>query len=355
MSVRAVHVLARVRTALAFLVAAMLTGADAAAAGSLRHAPLDDRGSPRFSSTFIDPYSVFNATQTRLDAMFDAQRAAGITTVIVQWTAAERADGSFAATWPAGPETGYLPFDTVLERILRAAERYDTDVWLGLALRSELLDAPETRDDPVALRRVAEVTHAHASDLIRQFPGRFTGWYIPSEPGYQTVADPDRLARHMNFIGSIASQLKAVAPRVPVMISPSVPRAIEGDLTGVEFMDRLLPMMLNPHIDVWNLQVGYKMTAWSPGSNAALLRTGDRVARATGGAVWATFYVPGPGDSNYPIDLAELLLHMRAVDDVGVPMSMWTFDSSMNPDPARSGWEARAALFDAYVRSRRDV
>lgn len=302
----------------------------------------------RFGATYLDPYSVFNASDARLNVMFESQAAAGIDSVIVQWTGAMQSSGKIVTTYPAGVGTGFGAWDSVLPRLLAAAERHGVDVWLGLVLKSNALDDPGTRDDAELLGRIAEADAIIADDLLDKYEGQFSGWYIPTEPGYQTVSDSARLALHTDYVTHIADRLDQLPKDLPVMISPSVPRAIEGNMSGTQFIEALRPMIETSGVDVWNLQDGYKMTAWSPQQNRELVEKGQEIAATVGAQTWVTLYTPGPGDANYPLTPSKMLADLDAVTTTGATATMWTFDSAMNPDPTRTNSAPRAELYDTY-------
>lgn len=303
----------------------------------------------RIAATHLDPYSVFNASTATLDTMFSTQRAAGITTVIVQWTGVYLSSGNVVTTYPASPATGFGAFDAVLPRILDSARRNGITVWLGLVLKDSVFDEPDTRTDTALMNSIALADGVIAQDLLSKYAGQFAGWYIPTEPGYQTVSDTNLLALHTQHVSQITTALDALSPQLPIMISPSTPRAIEGGMSGVEFVQRLKPMITGTGVDVWNLQDGYKMTSWTPAQNKALVEEGQRIAFPLGKTVWVTLYTPGPGDSNYPLTPQLLFNDIDAVGSTGAKVTIWTYNSSMNPDPNRPNAAARKALRDAYV------
>ncbi|GAA3342735.1 hypothetical protein GCM10017714_32370 [Curtobacterium pusillum] len=305
-------------------------------------------GAGRFGATYINPYRVFNERDERLDRMFANQRHIGITTAIVQWTAHIYEDGSASTTYPAGPSTGFGAFDTVLPRLLDSAARHEVDVWLGLAVRPDVFDKPDTMDSDAVFENDARVDHLLATDLLDQFEGRFVGWYLPSEPGFQSVVDQRVQAKQTAFLSTVTSGLKSIAPELPIMISPCIPRAIEGGRSGVWFIERLIPMMNGAGVDVWNLQDGFCMTAWTPAENLEMLRAGTAAAERAGATAWATLYTPGPGDDGR-FDFPSLAENLDVVREAGLPLTTWTFDSALNPDPSVPDAEARAEMWHAYL------
>lgn len=305
------------------------------------------------SATFLDPYSVFGASDSRLDAMFSAQHDAGIDTVIVQWTGSVTDSGTTVTTYPASSSTGFGAWDAVLPRLLASAARNHVKVWLGLVLKSSLLDLESTRADTALLDRIARDDGTIAADLLTRYGGQFEGWYIPTEPGYETIADPSLLALHGAYLADITGRLDALPTKLPVMISPSVPRAIEGNLSGVEFVNRLEPLIRDSGIDVWNLQDGYKMTAWTPAQNVALIQRGQELGARYGARIWTTIYTPGPDAAgNMSLTPEQFFADLDAVSATGAPVTVWTFDEAFNPDPSRTRATARASLYTLYMNRR---
>jgi len=302
----------------------------------------------RIGATYVDPHSVFDWSDRQLDSMFKAQSDAGIDTAIVQWTGAKQASGQVVTTYPANSSTGFGAFDTVLPRLLNSAQRNGVKVWLGLVLRSSLFDNAATMRDAALQDAIARDDLVIARDLLSRYAGLFQGWYIPTEPGYQTIADPTLLALHTAHFRKITDSLRSLPSALPVMVSPCVPRAIEGNLSGVDFVNRLAPMMRESGVDVWNLQGGYKMTAWSPQDSLALVKRGQEIAAETGATVWTTLYTPGPGDANYPLTPQAMFTELDAVTSTGAKATIWTFNSAMNPDATRANSAARASLYDTY-------
>ncbi|WP_424937740.1 MULTISPECIES: DUF4434 domain-containing protein [Bacteria] len=338
-------VAALVAGSLAFGTAPVATAATTPDLGVPTAGPVAAPG--RIGATHLDPYSVFNASSARLDALFRAQKAAGIDTVIVQWTGALTASG-VVTTYPASASTGFGAWDTVLPRLLASAKQNGVTVWLGLVLKSSLLDLPGTRADAALLDRIARDDVTLAADLLSKYPGQFAGWYIPTEPGYATIADPALTALHSQHLKKIVDGLDALPSTLDVMVSPSVPRAIEGGLSGVEFVSRLAPLIEDTGVDVWNLQDGYKMTAWTPAQNRALIEKGKELAAPAGAEVWATIYTPGPGEANGPVDPVGFFEDLDTVSATGAPVTIWTFVSAMDPDPTRSHAVSRQILYGQY-------
>ncbi len=130
------------------------------------------------------------------------------------------------------------------------------------------------------------------------------GWYILEKPGYKIVADDNLRALHGQFFQKITTVLRALPVKLPVMVSPSVPRAIEGNQTSLWFIERFDPVMKTAGVDVWAMQDGYKMTAWTPEANAAMIRA----AQSPSWTLWLDslggfLYTPsGPRLSKLPAD-----------------------------------------------------
>lgn len=311
---------------------------------------------PQFGATFVDPYQVWNYTDAQLDSMFAAQKQIGVSKAILQWTGVF--DGGVVRTIytpQAGPAFVASSTDLV-PRLLASAHRKGVSVDLGLVLRSSLLDDPSTRADSALLSAIANDDRLIASDLLNQFGSQFDGWYIPTEPGYATIADPQLLSLHSSYLTQIASSLHSLTPSKPVMVSPSVPRAIEGGLTGVEFVSALAPIIRDSGIDIWNLQDGFMMTNWTSADNRALVEKGQALAHDAGASVWVTLYLPGPAEvaqGAHTVDAAELRNDLAAVTATGATAAIWTFASAMNPDPtvdsAHPTWaNARSAAYNSY-------
>lgn len=314
------------------------------------------RANGEVTATFLDPYDIYRDSEARLESMFAAQAAAGINTVIVQWTGWLYDDGTVGTIYPAGQSTGYGSFDSSLPKVLAAAEKYGIHVWVGLLLRYDLLDAPETRSDATLLNSFGAETVRLARDLYREYGGRIAGWYIPTEPGESSISDPSILRLHTQFFAKITSGLSVIDPSVPVMVSPCVPRATRIGLRGNTFVTFLEPMIRGAGVDVWALQVGHNMTDWPPADDAELIRLGQEIAARYQAEVWADIYLPGPGrnvgdppDPGFPANSASLVDELDALAAVGVPIAIWTFDDAMNPDPSRGNTQFRTPFYDAYM------
>jgi hypothetical protein len=298
----------------------------------------------------VDPYSIWNDSDQQLDAMFTAQKAAGIDTVVLQWTGAFD-QGSVRTIYASSSATGFAAAsDDLLPRFLSAAHRGRVSVVLGLVLKSDLLDDPQTRGDAALLDQIAREDSTLAEDLLLKYRGQFDGWYIPTEPGYETVSDSAVTEIQTSYLKAIASSLHALAD-LPVMVSPSVPRAVEGNLSGVDFVNALAPIIRDSGIDIWNLQDGFMMTAWNSAENRALVERGQAIARSAGASIWVTLYVPGPADvenGSDPVDPVMLRNDLAAVTATGAEAAMWTFNSAMNPDPSLPNAGQRATLYESY-------
>lgn len=300
------------------------------------------------TATFLDPYDFWDPSDERLSRTFVGMHDAGISTLIVQWNGARRADGTVATTYVPSTATGFTAWSTTLPRILREAQEHHIAVWLGLVLQSNVLDDPATRDDAHLLEEIATEDRVLAADLFRQYPGQFAGWYIPTEPGYASVSSDERRTLHTQYLASITGALRKLGRDLPVMVSPAVATAATAGRTGTWFIDRMTPMMMDAGVDVWNIQTGFKMTAWTAEDDADIVRAARDTVHGTGISIWADAYTPGPGQSNGPTNFDELHQEMEALSATGAPISTWTFDAAMNPDPARSDAAARAALYDSY-------
>jgi hypothetical protein len=330
------------------ITAAAATVAVPTAASATAAAPTAAASAGRFSATYVDPYAVWGASSARLDAMFAAQRRIGITTAIVQWTGYVYGDGSVSTTYPASPATRFGAFDTVLPRLLGSARKNGVKVWLGLAVRPSLFDDSATMASSTVFTHDAAVDQRLAADLLAKYRGQFVGWYLPSEPGYQSVRDASVQRAQTAFLRSVTSGLHRQRAVLPTMISPCVPRAIEGGLTGTQFVERLAPMIRGAGIDVWNLQDGFAMTAWTPAANLTMLRTGASIAASARASVWATVYTPGPGAPS-SMTTAGLFADLDTIRAAGVPVTTWTFADAFDPAAARSGGSVRASNYRAYA------
>lgn len=302
------------------------------------------------SATYINPYTVYGASDARLDKMFAAQRKIGITTAIVQWTAYIHTNGLVGATYPPSAATKFSRFDTVLPRILASAKRHRIKMWLGLGVRPNIFDNPATMSSQSVFAHDRAIDRALAHDLLSRYSGMFVGWYLPSEVGYQTIASPSVMSAETVFLRAIASDLAKERHNLPTMISPSVPRAIEGGLSGVEFVDRLAPMIEATGITVWNFQDGFGMTAWTPEQNLAMFTEARLITAQYNVQAWGTLYTAGPGDPGTPAAAASLFADLDTVQTAKIPLTIYTFDSAMNPDPSRKEEAIRVRLYSAYSR-----
>jgi hypothetical protein len=302
----------------------------------------------RFSATYVDPYAVWGASDARLDAMFAAQHRVGIDTAIVQWTGWFYDDGSVGTTYPASSATRFRTVDTTLPRILASAARNHVRIWLGLGLRYDLFDAAATRASTTEFAHEAAADRTLAADLLAKYRGRFVGWYVPNEPGYQSITSSSVQRVQTAFLRTLTTGLATLPQRLPTMISPCVPRATEGGLSGTEFVQRLEPMMRDAGIDVWNLQDGHAMTSWSPTQDLAMLRAGKAAAARAHASVWATLYTPGPGAAG-TMTTSGLFADLDAIRAAGVPVTSWTFESAFDAGATKSGSDTRAATYRAYA------
>jgi hypothetical protein len=279
----------------------------------------------------------------------------GVQSAIIQWTGWWYGyEKPISTTWDPAQSTGYTRFDNTLPRMIVAAKRAGVKLWLGLLLQQSMLDDPASRSDAALLDRVASESGKLANNLYdafhstADFGSDVVGWYIPTEPGYQTVANDDLRSLHAQYFQKITTVLHAMPTKLPVMVSPSVPRAIEGNQTGTWFIDRFEPVMKTAGVDVWAMQDGYKMTGWSPAANVAMIQKAQSYAARYGSVVWADLYTPGLGAANGPTPISSLAADLRAVGATGVPLVSWTFDQSMNVDSTLANATARQSLASDY-------
>ncbi|WP_426624575.1 DUF4434 domain-containing protein [Leifsonia sp. McL0607] len=324
-------------------------GAFAAVATAPTTASCSVSAAGAIGGSFISPYSVYGASAARLDTMFANMKTSGMNTAILQWTGYRYGDGSVATTYQASPGTGFGQWDDSLPRVVAAAKKAGVALWVGLLVSPEVLDDASTNTDAATLNDIADASIRLAADLRSRFGSDIAGWYIPVEPGLQSVNDAARTSLHVGFYKRITDGLRGLPQRVPVLGSPAVARAIEANLTGVQFVQMFEPFFAGSGVDTWALQDGFKMTGWSPADNAALVSTGTSLAAVYGVTVWADVYTPGPGEANFPTSPSALAADLTALKKTGVPIVSFTFDTAMNADPALADASDRRALADGYA------
>lgn len=314
-------------------------------------------GAGLIGGTFIDPYSVYGASRARLDAMFANMKAMGMDTAVVQWTGYQQSATSSSTTYDGS-------FDSSLDSLITSARAAGMRLWLGLVVHPEVLDDPATNTDQDALNALADLSVDDAHRLQQRYAGdlgtTIVGWYIPTEPGLQSVNDAARRAMHVGFFQRITTGLKRLDPALPILGSPATARASEQNQTGVWFMDNFEPFFADSGVDVWALQDGFEMTSWTAQDNAALIERGRDLAAKYGVGVWADLYTPGPRqhnetsiDTSAPYDPWSLEADLDAIRATGVPIVSYTFDDAMNtahPDDPNDPTDVqqRQRLANAY-------
>ena len=296
--------------------------------------------SPGFSASFWSPYWFFNRADQAGDlaAFLAAQRSSGSDQVILDWTVDADPHASDAA-YLASPTLGLGAFNDTVDALLPAAKAAGMKVWVGLVVAPDSWAKPANFTSESFLSKQLVLTNAVADDLYSRYHNEIDGWYVPVEPSWDMIATPKRALRLGEWYRGITDHLHALSG-LPVMVSPSMPYAALAGHSALDFVDAMRPMVAAAGVDVWNIQDGFEMTAWTPTQEVAALVRARSLVQRYGGTLWADLYTP-PSDSNGQVPVAKLLPYLSAIAAAGIPESQWLFADYFAP-PGLSGTDPHA-------------
>jgi hypothetical protein len=281
--------------------------------------------------------------------MLLAQRDAGIHGVIFQWSGFRYSNGSLTTAYVASPQVRASTFIDALPSFLRTARSLGLNVWMGLVVSPGTLETDAAANDRPLLDAIAQQTITVAADVYARFGTDFQGWYLPIEPDNLTIRSPQTAALHGDWIGQITDELHALS-NLPVMASPSMPRAIFDNKSPLTFIEEMKPVFERAGVDVWNIQDGYKMTAWTPTQEVQALRRARAIVESFGAEIWAVLYTPGPNDEGVGQVTTEIMItYLDAIGREGFQLSSYMFTSHMNPDATLKGGPARVRSYEQYT------
>jgi hypothetical protein len=291
-------------------------------------------GHPGYSATYWNPYDNFTAAQVRRDLTY--QYGVHDTGIVVDYAVDQEAN---AAWYPN--TVGYNQFAATIPTLLSEV-RPGAPLWMGLIVSPDLFAANETSWGFLE-SEVPKFEHV-ADDLYRNYGTRITGWLIPTEPDQKVVATYDLSYQYGAWLRQIDDYLHTHDGNKRVMIAPGMPSAIYAGLTPSQFVHEMQPMMAVAHMDIWNLQDGFGMTAWTSAQEAQGFALANYYAAQVGATTWADVYTPS---SSTPDQWEP---YLRAIASAGTStLSQWTFPDYM--DPSNTGSNANAgADYNAYKR-----
>jgi hypothetical protein len=221
---------------------------------------------------------------------------------------------------------------------------------MGLLVAPNVFEPAGAITNATLLDELATRTLALAADLYSKYGPSIHGWYLPIEPNNKTIRSPQIAQIQGDWIGRITDALHTAYPGIPVMSSPSMPTAILDGKTAMQFVDQFAPVFERAHVDVWNIQDGFKMTAWTPAQEVAALLHAQQLAQQHGAEVWADLYTPGPNSTGTAqVTTSKMIPFLTAIGSAGIRLSSYMFSAHMNPDTTLTGGAARHTSYQEYL------
>ncbi len=191
---------------------------------------------PVMSSSFLQPSSTtIPWTAKQYQSEITLERAAGITSVIDQWTIDEDANQAYypdAAGW-------YPRNDDMTDPLLTAAGQAGDTVWLGLvnvsAWQSHAGDASWLSNQLYVDEKTADQLYS-----LYGSTKAFQGWYVPFEVSDQELGTAADVAPMKSFFGSLTSYLHSHDGDKPVMTSPTYEHLTESPAQFASSVENVL-------------------------------------------------------------------------------------------------------------------
>ncbi|MDR1999489.1 MAG: DUF4434 domain-containing protein [Frankiaceae bacterium] len=312
----------------------------------------------KFDSSFWTPYD--DLTQPQMESALRAQKAVGENGVIIDW-ALDQDPGAMDVAYAGGQLAGYRQFNSFIDKLIAAARTVG-----GIPVYMGLIVAPDTFDSlistPSGIASEVDLTARLADDLYQKFGSAIKGWYIPTEPLYNEVNSPAKAANYVSFLSGATNYLHHHDGNLPVMIAPYVPSAATAGASATAFVSALgrNGLFANSGIDIWNLQSGYGMTAWTPADEVAACQAAQAAVAGVGSsllapgyahpAIWGDIYTPKRDTNGKLYPLMDFAPFMTAMGGLNIPLTQWEFPTYMNPDPtAPNASPGNYAAYQQYL------
>jgi len=312
-------------------ICAQFTGCTSSSKDDEHPAPAVVFQTPRVQGSFIqaDLASSFNGVKWRTE--YAAMNAAGVSELILQWTADSKGKtAQYPTTLP-----GYTGTSDMVSQALTNADAAGIDVYVGLQSNSDWWKGYST--DGAWLASEAALSNKLADDLWKQYKSHpsFKGWYLWFEVdnvAFPTSAEWDNL---IAFYKTVGDHLHALTPGKKIVISPYFNASEdEGGLVSADWQDMWTYILASSPIDVIALQdgvgVGHATVDQLPEWFGATKRAVDS---KTGCQLWGNaenFYIA----DNSPMAIQELVADMKAEAPFVTHFVSFSFNHYTSPQTA---------------------
>ncbi|WP_374008615.1 DUF4434 domain-containing protein [Leifsonia sp. LS-T14] len=294
-----------------------------------------------YSGTFWSPYDDWSVGD--MESTFREQSSVGIRSTIVVWSV--HLDANDAA-YPSSPSLGYSRFNDSIPKLVQAARATGQKLWMGLVVAPD--GFPAHHEDTAWLTGFVNRSKAVAHDLYALYGNTIAGWYVPTEPGFADIDTAGEAKTYAGWLGQLTAYLHSHDGNKPVMVSPFMPSAIYTGASATRYVQLLKPLIDTAKVDVWNLQDGFGMTAWSPSQEAAAFTLAKSYTRAAGSALWASVYTPARDGNGTPVSVARMAPYLDAIAATGATLSQWTYNDYFSGTRATTDRALRVANLAAY-------
>ena len=294
-----------------------------------------------FSGTFWSPYDDWSVGD--MESMFREQASVGIHSTIVVWSV--HLDANDAA-YPSSPGLGYSRFNDSIPKLVEASRAAGQKLWMGLIVAPD--GFPAHHEDTAWLGAFVKRSEAVAHDLNALYGDTIAGWYVPTEPAYADIDTASKARTYAGWLGHLTGYLHSHDGNKPVMVSPTMPSAIYTGATATQYVELLKRLIVSTKVDVWNLQDGFRMTAWSPTQEAAAFVLAKKYTRAVGSALWASVYTPPRDGNGTPLSVAQMAPYLDAISATGTPLTQWTYNDYFSGTQATTDRVLRVGNLAAY-------
>lgn len=195
----------------------------------------------KMTSTFVQPsintsYPTINWTVAQYETEFAKMKAAGITSVIDQWTVDQDANQAY---YPDG--TGWYPqHGNMVGNIMTAATAEGMTVWLGLA---NTYNWQAHASDSTWLNNQAYDDEVTANQLYALYGTKIAGWYVSNEIDDSLLSTPADVAPMTDFFSGLTSYLHSHDANKQVMESPRFSSLTESNTQFASGLATVLPGM----------------------------------------------------------------------------------------------------------------
>ncbi|MBQ6183825.1 MAG: DUF4434 domain-containing protein [Clostridia bacterium] len=173
---------------------------------------------PVLSGTFIQPYLLESFSDKKMQKHCDYLLEAGIDTIILQWSLADKDGAVTGAFYPCGLGDNGKIYSSVADRLLKTCEAKGMKVVMGLnnpdTWFSKVLEDVEwyEREADLGVRAAREIYALYKE----KYPNALYAWYFTPEY-YSGMGKNDRAA---DFLNLYIDPLNELDPTMPVYFSP---------------------------------------------------------------------------------------------------------------------------------------